>query len=76
MIDISSPFENMYFRIVDDPIGLMALDVLVRILDPSHAQNDDQGKDDQARRDGSELRDELEDGNEGEKYISDPAVLL
>jgi hypothetical protein len=40
VIDISSPFEDVYFRIVDDPIGLMALDVLVRILDPSHAQND------------------------------------
>ena len=57
----------MYFRKVYDPIGLMALDVLIRIFDPSHAQNDDQGKEDQARRDGSELRNELEDGNESEK---------
>ena len=57
----------MYFRKVDDSIGLMALDVLVRIFDRSHAQNDDQGKDDQARRDGFELGEELEDGNNGEK---------
>ena len=57
----------MYFRKVDDPIGLMAFDVLIRILDPSHAQNDDQGKEDQAGRDGGELWNELEDGNEGKK---------
>jgi hypothetical protein len=70
VVDISFPFEDMYFRKVDDPIGLMALDVLVAILDPSHAQNDDQGKEDQGRRDGRELGDELEDGNEGEKSTS------
>lgn len=57
----------MYFRKVDDPVRLMALDVLVSVLNRSHAQNDDQGKNDQAGGNGSEFGDELEDGNEGEK---------
>lgn len=45
----------------------MALDVLICVLDRSYAQNNDQRKYDQARRDGRELGDELEDGDESEK---------
>jgi hypothetical protein len=67
VIHIIPTVEDMDFRMVDDPIRLMALDVLVCILDRSHAQNSDQGKKDQAGGDGRKLGDELEDGNEGEK---------
>lgn len=67
MIDIPSPIESVDFRIVDDPVRLMALDVFICVLERSYAQNDNQRKYDQARRDGRELGDELEDGDESEK---------
>jgi len=45
----------------------MSLNVLVRILDPGHGENNDQWKDDQSGRNGREFREELENGDEGEK---------
>ena len=45
----------------------MPFNVLVCIFDRGHAQNNDQWKDDQSGRDGREFREELENGNEGEK---------
>ena len=63
----TSTIEDMDFRMVDDPIRLMAFDVLICILDRSHADNNGQGKNGQARRDRSKLGDELENDDEGEK---------
>jgi len=45
----------------------MALDVLIRILDPRHAENNDQWKEDESRRDGSEFGEELKDGDDSKE---------
>jgi hypothetical protein len=67
--------KDANFGKVYNPIGLMALDVLIRIFDTSNTQNNEQGKGDEARRDGSELWEELENGDEGEKSVRRSRVV-
>lgn len=53
--------------VVHAPVRLMALNVFVSVLDGSNAEDDDDGEEDEAGRDGGELWEELEDGDEEEE---------
>jgi hypothetical protein len=55
--------------VVHATVRLMALDVFVSVLYGGDAEDDDDGEEDEAGRDGGELWEELENGNEEEEAV-------
>ena len=48
---------------VDPPVGLVPLDVFIAIFERGDPENDEEGEDDEAWRDGGEFVEKLKDGN-------------